>query len=85
MISLKAMMINGSVSGSVIANNDYLTGIKMTRDTCGHFKNSFIVIFNPQNMSLDTLFVQLSAILAEIIVKNIFFGNGGTNLHKNDT
>ena len=39
----------------------------------------------PENMGLDTLFVQLCAILAKIIRKNIFIDNGGTNLHTNDT
>ena len=36
------------------------------------------------NIGLDTVFVQLCAILAEI-VKQFFFNNGGTNLHKNYT
>ena len=43
-----------------------------------------MMITDPANIGLDTLFVQLCAILAEI-VNNLFFNNGGTNLHKNYT
>ena len=41
-------------------------------DISDHVKNSFIMFVDPQNMGLDTLFVQLSAILAEIYL-NIHF------------
>ena len=34
--------------------------------TCDYVVNSFILLFGHQNMGLDTLFIQLSAILAEI-------------------
>jgi hypothetical protein len=37
------------------------------KDTCGrHFKTGLIMIFDPQNMGLETMFFQLSVILAEI-------------------
>ena len=39
------------------------------------------MIVDAENMGLDTLFVLLCAILAEIMVKNRFLNNGGTNLH----
>jgi hypothetical protein len=36
------------------------------KDTYGHFKTGLIMMFDPQNMGLETIFVQLSVILAEI-------------------
>ena len=39
------------------------------------------MIVDAENMGLDTLFVLLCAILAEIMVKNRFLNNGGTNVH----
>ena len=41
-------------------------------DTSDQFKNSFIMILNPQNMGLDTLIVEVCALLAEIW-RNIHF------------
>ena len=41
-------------------------------DKSDHFKNSFIMILDPQNMGLDTLIVELCALLAEIW-RNIHF------------
>ena len=35
-------------------------------DLSHHIKNSVIMLADPQNMGVDTLFVQLSAILVEI-------------------
>ena len=32
----------------------------------GCFKSSFVVIFDPQNMGLEALFIWLSALLTEI-------------------
>ena len=34
--------------------------------TCDHLTKSLIMLFDPQNIGLDTIFVQLSAILDEI-------------------
>ena len=42
-------------------------------DAEDYLKNSFIVIFDPQNMGLDTIFVQLFTTLVEIW-PNIVFG-----------
>ena len=41
-------------------------------ETSDHFKNSFIMILDPQNMGLDTLIVELCALLPEIW-RNIHF------------
>ena len=41
-------------------------------DTSDHFKNSFVMLLDPQNMGLDTLIVELCALLAEIW-RNIHF------------
>ena len=51
-------------------------------DTSDHFKNSFIMLLDPQNMGLDTLIVELCPLLAK---KYTFPSNGVTNLHKNGT
>ena len=57
-----------------------------TMETCGHSINSFIMFFDPRNMGLDTLFVQLCEILADIYIhKGNVFGNGGANLHNSYT
>ena len=36
-------------------------------------------------MGVDKLFVPLLVILTEVYLNNNFFGDGGTNLHKNGT
>ena len=41
------------------------------------------MILDPQNIGLDTLIIELCAILAKIWQKYIFSSNGVTNLHKN--
>ena len=41
-------------------------------DTSDHFKNSLIMLLDPQNMGLDTLIVELCALLADIW-RNIHF------------
>ena len=46
--------------GGANLHNSYAT------ETCDHFRNSFIMFFDPHNMGLDTLIVHLSAILVEI-------------------
>ena len=40
--------------------------------TSDHFKNSFIMTIDPQNMGLDTLIVELCALLVKIW-RNIHF------------
>ena len=49
------LFVNG---GNILRNN--------ILDTSDHFKNNLIMLLDPQNMGLDTLIVELCAILAEI-------------------
>ena len=61
--------------------------IKLSKDTCDHVNNNFIMVADPHNMDLYILFCGLSAIQLYWLrySKNRFCNNGGTNLHKNNT
>ena len=39
---------------------------RYAKDISDHFKNSFIMFFDPNNIGLETCYVQLSLILAEL-------------------
>jgi hypothetical protein len=54
------------VKNRFFGNGGTNLNILHVKDTCGHFKTGLIMIFDPQNMGLETIFFQLSVILAEI-------------------
>ena len=42
------------------------------KDSSIHFLNAFIIIFNPENMGIETFFVKIYALLAKIQPKTSF-------------
>ncbi len=50
-----------------------------------YFGDDIIMFFDPQNMGINSLFMQFICDIGWDIANNIFFGNGGTNLHKKGT